>query len=252
MRKLLLAATVLLVFEATPAFSVCENAQTQADMNRCMANEADEAEIRLRDVERQAETRLGGDTKAVEALKRSSIAWMQFRDAECARLSDAYRGGSIQPLVHAGCLQSLTDLRAQVLAQDPSLGALPRDTGWRALLDQGTYWDVQGRLDLDANCDGVTDTAIAGIRAETEDTSDRLVFVLAISDGASKESDPRSWTLELPIGGDAQKSLCGPVISLGLEEGTGACPLLLVDDSRCDTVRVHINPRDQTVVWERN
>ncbi len=252
MRKYVLTATILLLFDAGQAFAICEDALTQADMNRCMALKAEEADARLRAIASQAEARLGDDKVAVEAFKQSSEAWGKFRDAECARISDGFRGGSIRPLVHAACLQTLTDHRAQVLAQDPVDGALPRETGWRALLDQGTFWDIQGRLDLDANCDGVTDTAVAGIRAESENTDDRLVFVLAISDGAGTDAEPRSWSFELPIGGSEQKGLCGPLISLRLEDGKRACPRLLIDDGRCNVVRVHINPRDQSIVWERN
>jgi len=246
-------AAIFIVLMTSPALAVCDNANSQRAMKVCMAAEAKKSQRRLDLALKNARTRLRGDQTALKALNEATDAWQVFRDAECFRLADAYRGGSITPLITESCLHDLNQRRTQVLNQQRQDGALPNEDGWRGMLASNVFWHTKGRLKLDANCDGVMDTVVGGFRASAAEAEDRLEYILAISDGANKGNDPRFWTLELPIGTNAQKGLCGPVATLSLAEGaTPQCPRVRIDDQRCDAVFVHIDPKTKKLVWFRN
>ena len=58
---------------------------------------------------------MADDADARKLLQESQRAWIAFRDAECKFSSSGVDGGSVYPMVHALCLQGLTDERIMQL-----------------------------------------------------------------------------------------------------------------------------------------
>lgn len=119
------ALVLLLAFPAAAMAQEpdCTAPQTQADMTQCagiafkMADEDLNLAYRLAlktygDFETdEPEAGKGG----VEALKQAQRAWITFRDAACAVEAWPYRGGSIEPMVVANCMERLTRVRTEDL-----------------------------------------------------------------------------------------------------------------------------------------
>ena len=116
MRALALAALALPLFLfAAPAAAkdVCDNAADQNTMNRCAEDAFDRADKTLNKV--YADTMKGLDDHGRDLLKKSERAWIAFRDAECTYQNEANEGGSIYPMVDAGCRTTLTKDRIKQL-----------------------------------------------------------------------------------------------------------------------------------------
>jgi uncharacterized protein YecT (DUF1311 family) len=101
----------------TPALSQeCDrNDQSQAGMNICAGADYNASDARLNAGYGEIMKRLSDDADARKLLQGSQRAWIAFRDAECKFSSSGVEGGSIYPIVHAGCLQALTDARVEQL-----------------------------------------------------------------------------------------------------------------------------------------
>ena len=105
----------------------CDWAMTQMEMNQCSTDEYRKADAHLNAVYRRAillmendardaVTRGDGDDKkhaetAIQKLKATEKAWIQYRDLNCdaARFED--EGGSIAPLTWAVCMMQVTEER---------------------------------------------------------------------------------------------------------------------------------------------
>ncbi|MFC5756610.1 lysozyme inhibitor LprI family protein [Rhizobium sp. GCM10022189] len=118
------AALMLLVSGAAHAKDVdCANAQTQADMTSCAqarydaADKALNAQYKLTRAAMVAiDKDLDGDMKGAEqALLKAQRAWISYRDAQCENSGFQARGGTMEPMLVAGCLADLTDLRTREL-----------------------------------------------------------------------------------------------------------------------------------------
>lgn len=101
----------------------CTAPQTQADMTQCagiafkMADEDLNLAYRLAlktygDFD-QDDPQAGGG--GVEALKQAQRDWIAFRDSACAVEGWPYRGGSMEPMVVANCMERLTRARTEDL-----------------------------------------------------------------------------------------------------------------------------------------
>ncbi len=91
----------------------CESPQTQAEMNICAAISYQEADDELNRVYQNV-TPLLTETQR-DRLTDAQLAWIEFRDAECQFAGSLYEGGSIQPLIVAGCKEDLTQRRTDDL-----------------------------------------------------------------------------------------------------------------------------------------
>ncbi len=105
----------------------CGASGIQSELNACAARDyavADRAmnaqwrvtlaRVRARDRENGKDS-FGPPT--TERLLKSQRAWLAYRDAECALESEEARGGSMQPMLQAGCLARLTEARTEALKQ---------------------------------------------------------------------------------------------------------------------------------------
>lgn len=103
----------------------CKNPVTQADMTACeLARQqtADKALNAQYKVTRAALAALDKDLDAdmrgaEEALVKAQRAWVSFRDAECEAAGFQARGGTMEPMLVAGCIAELTDARTKQLKE---------------------------------------------------------------------------------------------------------------------------------------
>ncbi|WP_292898085.1 lysozyme inhibitor LprI family protein [Nitratireductor sp.] len=94
----------------------CDNAQTQLDMTQCAAREYEAADKALNAQYASVRQRYSGNEDARTLLRDAQRAWIGFRDAHCDLETLAVRGGSIEPMIRAQCLQKLTEERTEQLA----------------------------------------------------------------------------------------------------------------------------------------
>ncbi|ELS04085.1 hypothetical protein Xen7305DRAFT_00038130 [Xenococcus sp. PCC 7305] len=92
----------------------CDNPLTQTTMNICANLDYQEADARLNEIYQQVKREIVNDVQEQKLIK-VQLSWIEFRDLNCNYIADAYRGGSIQPLIYYSCLTSLTEERIQHL-----------------------------------------------------------------------------------------------------------------------------------------
>lgn len=114
---ILLTLTALL---AQPPALDCSNAMAQQEMNRCAAEQARAAEADMNRtaalVMRQMEEQDGRPNgEGARRLRDAQRTWLAFRDAQCALAGLEALGGSLEPLLVAGCMSEMTERRAAEL-----------------------------------------------------------------------------------------------------------------------------------------
>ena len=114
MKLWIIAAAALI---AAPAFADdCSNAMDQNTMNRCAEDSYQKTDKVLNDT--YAKLMAAVDDPGFKAkLKAAQRSWIQFRDNECTYETADNEGGSIHPMVYAGCLTRLTKERTKTLEQ---------------------------------------------------------------------------------------------------------------------------------------
>jgi len=118
------AAVMLFAAGAAHAEDVdCDNAETQSDMTSCAQARYEEADKGLNAQYKKTRAAmvaidqdLDTDMKGAEqALLKAQRAWITYRDAQCENYGFQARGGTMEPMLVAGCLADLTDLRTKEL-----------------------------------------------------------------------------------------------------------------------------------------
>lgn len=99
----------------------CNPEGTQAEMNICAWDDFQKADDELNAVYKKAvafakdqDANLADqpDLKgAVAALKKAQRAWIDYRDGHCEGVGFSARGGSMEPMLVAGCQEELTKNR---------------------------------------------------------------------------------------------------------------------------------------------
>jgi uncharacterized protein YecT (DUF1311 family) len=121
-------AAALLLSAQAPQWN-CANPQAQQEMNYCAEQDFERADAELNAVYRTAiaaaqqadrdyahDAGGAGDGTGEEAtLREAQRAWVSFRDAQCRMESFEARGGSMQPMLDAGCRATLTRARTAEL-----------------------------------------------------------------------------------------------------------------------------------------
>jgi uncharacterized protein YecT (DUF1311 family) len=92
---------------------LCDNPQTQGDMNYCAQYAYTKADADLNDVYGKFKKLIAKDSQAKAYLLKAQKAWIIFRDAECALEGSATQGGSAQPMIIINCKTRLTSERVQ-------------------------------------------------------------------------------------------------------------------------------------------
>ena len=91
----------------------CADPQTQFEMNKCAADAYKAADAVLNQVYRQLVAKLDEEEKA--QLKEAQTAWLKYRDTNCDFVADQYKGGTMRPMIYAGCLEDVTKNRTREL-----------------------------------------------------------------------------------------------------------------------------------------
>ena len=91
----------------------CDNANDQATMNQCAAQQHAAADTELNALYQQISMRLKGQPDRKKLLVETQRAWIAFRDAECTFSASGVEGGSLFPLVYSNCTTDLTKARVQ-------------------------------------------------------------------------------------------------------------------------------------------
>ena len=86
---------------------------TQMELNQCAGAELKQADAAMNAAYGQLMERIG--PKAREGLRDAQKAWLPFRDKSCALEGLGSEGGSIRPMILAGCLAKLTAERTRAL-----------------------------------------------------------------------------------------------------------------------------------------
>jgi len=112
------AALFLLVGMAASAEAApdCAAAADQGQMNAC-AGDAYQAADRALNAQ-YAKTRkavLAFDAEGDKVLIAAQRAWVVFRDAHCAAVSFAFKGGSMEPTIRSSCMAETTEARTAQL-----------------------------------------------------------------------------------------------------------------------------------------
>jgi uncharacterized protein YecT (DUF1311 family) len=96
------------------AIDPCADAESQAAMDDCTADQYKKNDAALNDVYKQLVARQD-DPDEKKDLVDSEKAWIKFRDADCTFMADDNKGGTIYPAVMNDCLSDLTQARTKEL-----------------------------------------------------------------------------------------------------------------------------------------
>lgn len=91
----------------------CANPQTQTEMTQCAADAYKAADKVLNQVYQNLVAKLDDEEKA--QLKEAQTAWLKYRDTNCDFVADQYKGGTMRPMIYAGCLADVTKKRTSEL-----------------------------------------------------------------------------------------------------------------------------------------
>jgi uncharacterized protein YecT (DUF1311 family) len=94
----------------------CKDAQTQLMLNVCASHAYEEADVALNTAWETAKEFADAIGQG-EALLEAQRAWLSYRDAACSAHASPFMGGSMQPMIFAGCLTALTQERTQMLLE---------------------------------------------------------------------------------------------------------------------------------------
>ena len=89
----------------------CLANQIQGALTSCADSAYHSADADLTRTYRRVFARLGAADRV--KLRAAQRAWRRFRDAQCIFEAAAYDGGSMQPMIQALCLESLTRARTR-------------------------------------------------------------------------------------------------------------------------------------------
>jgi len=123
-KQLSLVAVCLCLFGAPALVSAqtvsCDEAMTTREMMVCEKAALDTADKELNRVYDVMQANLDKTGKLL--LRDAQRAWIAYRDAECARIADFARGGTMAPLLALGCKAKMTADRTTELARNPLTG----------------------------------------------------------------------------------------------------------------------------------
>ncbi|WP_425503786.1 lysozyme inhibitor LprI family protein [Rhizobium metallidurans] len=101
----------------------CTSPTTQTDMTLCERARQDDADKALNVQYKKTRAAMvaidsdqDGDMKGAEkALVTAQRAWITYRDAQCEAAGFQARGGTMEPMLVAGCIANVTDARTKEL-----------------------------------------------------------------------------------------------------------------------------------------
>lgn len=98
----------------------CTNPSNTYEIGKCLSDQMEVADNELNII--YSQVRADQDEKGSLLLRDAQRAWIKFRDAECNRVSDAARGGTLAGTLHISCKLEHTLTRTTALATNPMTG----------------------------------------------------------------------------------------------------------------------------------
>lgn len=92
----------------------CKNLQTQAETTNCAILYSQASNKKLNQIYQQLRASLKGSQRE-KLLVDAQLAWLNFRDANCAFEKSPFEGGSIATTIYYGCIDEMTKQRANKL-----------------------------------------------------------------------------------------------------------------------------------------
>ena len=123
----MIAALFLLAAEAPPVAGWnCKAPQVQQEMNWCAHQDFLEADAALNAQWKKTAAEMkrrdadwgqpdDGSKGYLAILLDAQRAWLNYRDAHCTSEGYLFRGGTMEPLIHASCKARLTEERTKQL-----------------------------------------------------------------------------------------------------------------------------------------
>jgi uncharacterized protein YecT (DUF1311 family) len=210
----------------------CASQATTVEMLTCSDWHRTQADALLNQT--YAELRADLDETGKTLLLDAQRAWIAFRDAECTRVADAARDGTLSGVLQVACQQYLTAERARQLEDSKSM----------EMAHLPAFERVDSTAIGDFDCDGKPDLATLALVPLAPPSETLLTARLTIGE----------WSVRFPIGGDGQDSLCtGEVLMTVLPSFADAsCPMVRIDDGACDSMFVMWDPPTKDFQWFRN
>ncbi len=112
-----LAVTVLIAVrgQAQPNCNDPASLLTQQDLNFCANERAKSADAKLNQLYRQLRTKYKDNSAVEDSLITAQIAWIKFRDLNCAFARKRFEGGSIASIIYNNCIDRVTTERTKEL-----------------------------------------------------------------------------------------------------------------------------------------
>lgn len=98
------------------AAGACDNANTQADINKCTATELSAEDRKLNRSYSDLQRLLNSSEK--KQLKAAQLSWIDFRDKACKFSARGFNGGSAYSMALNGCLTTYTHQRRVQLDEE--------------------------------------------------------------------------------------------------------------------------------------
>jgi uncharacterized protein YecT (DUF1311 family) len=93
----------------------CKNPQTTMEMSFCAERDYQAADRKLNQVYRQLQAKLSGKQK--QRMTNAQLAWIKFKDANCAYEGGQFEGGTIAGPIGTSCLARMTEQRTKELEE---------------------------------------------------------------------------------------------------------------------------------------
>ncbi|HJX83584.1 MAG TPA: lysozyme inhibitor LprI family protein [Candidatus Angelobacter sp.] len=112
----------------SPDQNPCARANTQLEINECSADQYRKADARLNSLYAKiaADLQKDQDKTALDKLRATERAWIQYRDLHCDAARNQFAGGSISPTIWAGCMKMVTEHRIEELQAAYLVDGQPR------------------------------------------------------------------------------------------------------------------------------
>ena len=111
--RIIFAASLFAASACAGDIDCDRNDLPQQMMNRCASMDFEASDKKLNEAYARLTSTLDAGSK--EKLKTAQRNWIQFRDTECTFETVNNEGGTLHPLVYAGCLKRMTDARTKEL-----------------------------------------------------------------------------------------------------------------------------------------
>lgn len=108
-----LIALIFMALAATTHAGACDSLRTQMEENECANEGYQQADQTLNRIYSAYQKRLQPTQRA--RLKAAQVAWIRFRDANCAFESSGVEGGSAHTLIYLNCMAATTAERSKAL-----------------------------------------------------------------------------------------------------------------------------------------